>query len=90
LELGGETVTAAESLSILRLLEKTAGLCVCPELENLSDGPADSTEPRPACPVHGTLLYGGETITHQELQRQASDMFEASVPGSDEEPGCPI
>jgi hypothetical protein len=64
--------------------------CVCPELENLCDGPEDSTEPRPTCPVHGAVLYGGETITHQELQRQASDMFEASVPGSDEEPGCPI
>jgi hypothetical protein len=73
------------------LSQQIYALCVCPELENLSDGPEDSADPRPACPVHGTVLYGGETITHQELQRQANDMFEASVQGSDEEvPGCPF
>ena len=55
---------AAALAAAWKLYALECGMCICPELENLSDGPGDSEEKRPSCPVHGAVLYGGEPLAN--------------------------
>jgi hypothetical protein len=53
-----------------KCLEEVRPACICPELEDLSDGPGDGEEKRPSCPVHGAVLYG-ETQEDRDARQKA-------------------